>query len=249
MDSTHSNIINRVSMAYKVLPVLFLFLLSFKPLSTKETDPPKLVAANAKASFELKVKNLYTALNPQTFAMPKLESFSKALEGFYQLKEQGLIKKDILTLIDFSLSSAQKRLWVIDMATNTILLQSVVSHGRNSGDEFATQFSNENNSFMSSLGFYATGEVYQGKHGMSLRLDGLEYGINDNARNRAVVMHGADYANENIISKQGRLGRSQGCPAVPVALHKEIINLIKEKSCLFIYHPSRNYENKSKLIS
>ncbi|WP_317128614.1 murein L,D-transpeptidase catalytic domain family protein [Flavobacterium supellecticarium] len=181
--------------------------------------------------------------------MPKLESFSKALEGFYQLKEQGLIKKDILTLIDFSLSSAQKRLWVIDMATNTILLQSVVSHGRNSGDEFATQFSNENNSFMSSLGFYATGEVYQGKHGMSLRLDGLEYGINDNARNRAVVMHGADYANENIISKQGRLGRSQGCPAVPVALHKEIINLIKEKSCLFIYHPSRNYENKSKLIS
>ncbi len=236
-------------MAYRVLPVLFLFLLSFKPLSTKETDPPKLVAANAKASFELKVKNLYTALNPQRFAMPKLESFSKALEGFYQLKEQGLVKKDILTLIDFSLSSAQKRLWVIDMATNTILLQSVVSHGRNSGDEFATDFSNENNSFKSSLGFYATGEVYQGKHGMSLRLDGLEYGINDNARNRAVVMHGADYANENIISKQGRLGRSQGCPAVPVALHKEIINLIKDKSCLFIYHPSRNYENKSKLIS
>ncbi len=236
-------------MAYRVLPVLFLFLLSFKPVGTKETDPPKLVAANAKASFELKVKNLYTALNPQTFAMPKLESFSKALEGFYQLKEQGLIKKDILTLIDFSLSSAQKRLWVIDMATNTILLQSVVSHGRNSGDEFATQFSNENNSFKSSLGFYATGEVYQGKHGMSLRLDGLEYGINDNARNRAVVMHGADYANENIISKQGRLGRSQGCPAVPIALHKEIINLIKEQSCLFIYHPSRNYENKSKLIS
>jgi len=240
---------NRLSMVYRIFPVLFLFLLSFKPVSIKETDPPKLVAANAKASFELKVKSLYTTLNTKSYSMPKLESFTKALEGFYQLKEQGVIKKDILTLIDFSLSSTQKRLWVIDMATNTILLQSVVSHGKNSGDEFANQFSNETNSFKSSLGFYATGEVYQGKHGMSLRLDGLEYGINDNARNRAVVMHGADYANESFISSQGRLGRSQGCPAVPVALHKEIINLIKDQSCLFIYHPSRNYEMKSKLIS
>ena len=97
--------------------------------------------------------------------------------------------------------------------------------------------------------FYATGEVYQGKHGLSLRLDGLEYGINDNARNRAVVIHGADYVSEKFANAQGRLGRSLGCPAVPYAIHKDFINLIKDKSCLFIYHPSRTYLAKSKLVS
>ncbi|KGO88796.1 murein L,D-transpeptidase catalytic domain family protein [Flavobacterium suncheonense] len=236
-------------MIYRVLPILFLFLLSFKPTTVKENNDPKLLAANAKASLELKVKNLYSSLNVNAFQMPKMEAFSKALEGYFQLKEQGIIQKDILTIIDFSLSSTKKRLWVIDMATNTVLLQSVVSHGRNSGEEFAMSFSNEANSYKSSLGFYATGETYNGKHGLSLKLDGLEYGINNNARNRAVVMHGADYADESIIKQQGRLGRSQGCPAVPYALHKEIIEMIKDKSCLFIYHPSRNYEKQSKLVS
>ena len=236
-------------MIYRVLPILFLFLLSFKPMTVSENNDPKLLAANAKASLELKVKNLYNSLDVKSFSMPKLESFSKALEGYYQLKERGIIQKDILTIVDFSLSSTQKRLWVIDMVTNTVLLQSVVSHGRNSGEEFATSFSNESNSYKSSLGFYTTGETYNGKHGLSLKLDGLEYGINSNARNRAVVMHGADYAAESIIKQQGRLGRSQGCPAVPFAIHKEIINLIKDKSCLFIYHPSRTYEKQSKLVS
>jgi len=236
-------------MIYRVLPILFLFLLSFKPMTVTENNDPKLLAANAKASLELKVKNLYNSLDVKSFSMPKMECFSKALEGYYQLKERGIVQKDILTIVDFSLSSTQKRLWVIDMITNTVLLQSVVSHGRNSGEEFATSFSNENNSNKSSLGFYTTGETYNGKHGLSLKLDGLEYGINDNARNRAVVMHGADYAAESIIKQQGRLGRSQGCPAVPFAIHKEIINLIKDKSCLFIYHPSRTYEKQSKLVS
>ncbi|CAM3535423.1 murein L,D-transpeptidase catalytic domain family protein [Flavobacterium saliperosum] len=236
-------------MIYRVLPILFLFLLSFKPMTVTENNDPKLLAANAKASLELKVKNLYNSLDVKSFSMPKLESFSKALEGYYQLKERGIVQKDILTIVDFSLSSTQKRLWVIDMATNTVLLQSVVSHGRNSGEEFATSFSNESNSYKSSLGFYTTGETYNGKHGLSLKLDGLEYGINSNARNRAVVMHGADYAAESFIKQQGRLGRSQGCPAVPYEIHKEIINLIKDKSCLFIYHPSRTYEKQSKLVS
>jgi hypothetical protein len=199
--------------------------------------------------MELKVKDLYNSLNLNSFSMPKTEAFSKAVEGYLQLKEQGVVQKDILTIVDFSLSSTQKRLWVIDMVTNTVLLNSVVSHGRNSGEEFATSFSNESNSNKSSLGFYATGETYNGKHGLSLKLDGLENGINNNARNRAVVMHGADYAAESIIRQQGRLGRSQGCPAVPFAIHKEIINLIKNKSCLFIYHPSRTYEKQSKLVS
>ncbi|MEW5674901.1 murein L,D-transpeptidase catalytic domain family protein [Flavobacterium enshiense] len=236
-------------MIYKILPVLFVFLLSFKPTDIKKENDPKLVAATTKVSLEAKVKNLYATLNVKTFDMPAMECFSKAVEGYFQLREQGVVQKEILTIIDFSLSSTQKRLWVIDMVTNSVVLQSVVSHGRNSGMEYATSFSNENNSNKSSLGFYTTGETYNGKHGLSLKLDGLEYGINDNARSRAVVMHGADYAAESVIRQQGRLGRSQGCPAIPYAIHKEIIELVKNKSCLFIYHPSRTYEKQSRLIS
>ena len=180
---------------------------------------------------------LYSDLQTNQYELPKLSSFTQALKGFYKLKEKGIIKKDILTLIDFSLSSNVKRLWVIDLASKTILFQSLVAHGRNTGEEFANSFSNAAQSFKSSLGFYATGEVYNGKHGLSLRLDGLEKGINDNARNRGVVMHAADYVSNSFVKSNKRLGRSQGCPAVPVALSKEIISAIKDQSCLFIYHP------------
>ena len=133
--------------------------------------------------------------------------------------------------------------------SNTILFNSLVAHGRNTGEEFASAFSNLNSSFKSSLGFYATGEIYQGKHGASLRLDGLENGVNDNARERGVVMHGADYVSESFIRDHKRLGRSQGCPAVPVELTNEIIQLIKDKSCLYIYHPSRSFSMEERLIS
>ena len=154
-----------------------------------------------------------------------------------------------MTLVDFSLSSNTKRLWVIDLTTNTVLFNSLVAHGRNTGEEFATSFSNDASSFKSSLGFYLTGEIYQGKHGKSLKLDGLEKGVNDKARERGVVMHAADYVSETFIKSNKRLGRSQGCPAIPVELTAEIINTIKNKSCLFIYHPSRNYTDVSKITS
>jgi hypothetical protein len=195
------------------------------------------------------VVSLYNNLNTNNFKLPQLESFTKALEGFYQLKQKGLIQNDILTLVDFSLSANSKRMWVIDMATNTVLYNTLVAHGRNSGEEFATQFSNKSESYQSSLGFYLTGETYQGKHGLSLRLDGLERGINDKARERAVVIHGADYVSEKFIKQNKRLGRSQGCPALPMELNQEIIKTIKDKSCLLIYHPSRSYKVASKLIS
>jgi hypothetical protein len=119
----------------------------------------------------------------------------------------------------------------------------------NSGGEYATRFSNAPDSNKSSLGFFTTGETYTGKHGLSLKLDGQERGINDNARQRAVVMHGAKYANPSILKSQGFLGRSQGCPAIPEGLKNKIIETIKGKSCLFIYHPSSNYEIASKLVS
>lgn len=215
----------------------------------KKNATVKTIAKVEKVTVDSKIESVYNSLNSNNFKMPELKTFSEALKGFYLLKERGVIKKNILTLIDFSLSSNTKRLWVIDLTSNTILFNSLVAHGRNTGEEFASAFSNLNSSFKSSLGFYSTGEIYQGKHGASLRLDGLENGVNDNARERGVVMHGADYVSESFIRDHKRLGRSQGCPAVPVELTNDIIQLIKDKSCLYIYHPSRNFSMEERLIS
>ncbi len=185
-------------------------------------------------------ETIYHSLRTNNFRLPKQESFTKALEGYYQWKDNGKVQKDILTIVDFSMSSKEERLWVIDLKNNQILFQSLVAHGRNSGIEYATSFSNKPESHQSSLGFYTTGETYIGKHGYSLRLDGLEKGINNNARKRAIVIHGADYVSETFIENNGRLGRSFGCPSVPEELSKELIDTIKNKSCLYIYYPSNS---------
>jgi len=235
-------------MNYKFLFLFaFVLLTSFSNISTpyKSKDLALTTATKSVSSAAA----IYDMLNANSFTMPNLESFSEALEGFYALKNKGVIQKDILTLIDFSKSANTKRLWVIDLKTNTILFNTLVAHGRNTGEEYAQTFSNAAESFKSSLGFYATGEVYNGKHGLSLKLDGLEKGINDNARERAVVVHGADYVSESFIKGNKRLGRSQGCPAIPVELNEKIINVIKDKSCLFIFHPSRNINSFQKILS
>ncbi len=220
---------------------LFFIVPNFK----KEIHPKN----SAMISSSKRVVSAYNNLNANHFQIPNLESFSEALKGFYSFKEKGFFKKDFLTIIDFSLSSRVKRLWIIDMVQNKIVLNTLVAHGKNSGEDYANQFSNTNESNKSSLGFYATGEVYQGKHGTSLKLDGLEKGINDNARQRAIVIHGADYVSDNFLKNHSRLGKSHGCPAVPVELSKKIIETIKNKSCLFIYHPSKNIKGTTKLIS
>lgn len=210
---------------------------AFSPVGThntkKRTNP-----VNKTNESSYNIESVYFNLNANNFELPKLESFSLAMKGFYDLKSKGLISKDILTIVDFSLSSKAKRLWVIDLSTNCVLFNSLVAHGKNSGEEFANDFSNQNNSHKSSLGFFLTGETYKGKHGLSLKLDGIEKGLNHNARNRGVVVHGSDYVSEDYIQRTNRLGRSQGCPALPKELSAEIINTIKNKSCLFIYHPS-----------
>ena len=239
-------------MIYKIFPALFLMIVSistsnlfFSDTSEKKIEVAKVIKTTSESNEEV----VYNSLHSNQFALPKLESFTEALKGFYLLKEKGLVNKNILTLIDFSMSSNSKRLWVIDLTTNTILYNSLVAHGRNTGDEFATSFSNSAESFKSSLGFYATGEIYSGKHGKSLRLDGLEQGINSNARERAVVIHGSDYVSNSFIQNNKRLGRSLGCPALPMNLSSEIIQTIKDKSCLFIYYPSNSYKIASKLVS
>jgi hypothetical protein len=232
-------------MIYKIFPLVASLLMALSSDGISHTEPKKnIAAASSKSAFDTNAEAIYNSLHCNTMALPKKAAFKKALAGFYDLKSRGIIKKDVLTLVDFSLSANQKRLWVIDLATNTVLFHSLVAHGRNTGDEFASVFSNKSDSYKSSLGFYATGEIYTGKHGLSLKLDGLEKGVNDNARNRSVVIHGADYVSESFIRNHRRLGRSQGCPAIPVALTKDIINAIKDKSCLFIYHPSRKVATK-----
>jgi hypothetical protein len=240
-------------MNYKFLPAVFLLLfLVFKfntlPVEAKTPKHKEFAAVVNKTAID-EEELVYNQLNANGFSLPKIEVFTEALKGFYLLKEKGLVQKNILTVIDFSMSSNDDRLWVIDLVSHTILYNTLVAHGRNTGNEFANSFSNISSSFKSSLGFYATGEIYFGKHGKSLKLDGLEKGINSNARERAVVMHGADYVSDSFIKNNKRLGRSLGCPAIPVEFTDEIIQVIKDKSCLFIYFPSDKYKVASKLVS
>lgn len=238
---------NIFSMIQRTL-LLSLILLSFNSISkayssySSFTDDPKTSQA------EIILKSFYEKLQGAD-EKPSYPVFRKALIGYYHLKAAGKLsnQQEVLSIVDFSISSNKERLWVIDMKTKNILFHTLVAHGRNTGDEYAANFSNLPNSFMSSIGFYVTGEVYHGKHGLSLRLDGQEKEFNSQARNRAVVMHGADYVSKAFIKKAGRLGRSLGCPAIPVELHKEVIETLADKTCLFIYHPDKNYELKSTL--
>lgn len=188
----------------------------------------------------------YDSIDFGSVEKPDFEMFSLALAGYQKLKErQALPHQDILTLIDFSKSANQKRLWIIDLKNNKVLKHSLVAHGRNTGEEYARQFSNTPESNQSSLGFYVTGSTYIGKHGTSLKLHGMEKGINDNAERRAIVMHAAEYVSEGFIKRVGRLGRSQGCPAVPVEEHQEIIKTLANGTCLFIYYPDATYFQRS----
>ncbi|MFC2152135.1 murein L,D-transpeptidase catalytic domain family protein [Bacteroidota bacterium] len=168
-----------------------------------------------------------------------LPAINIALNGYYELKNKSLLQNDtLLTIIDFSRSSTEKRFYLLDLKNQKIVINTLVAHGKKTGVDIAESFSNKRHSNKSSLGLYITKETYEGKHGYSLRLDGVSEGYNDNARKRAIVIHGADYVSESFIKRNGRLGRSFGCPALPTNEVNEIIDLIKEGSCLFIYHPS-----------
>ncbi len=175
--------------------------------------------------------------------------FERGMIGYLQLIKNHQITEDqkFLTLVDFRRSSKDKRMWIIDLGMKKVLHHTLVSHGKNTGLEFARKFSNERYSNSSSLGFYKMSETYYGKHGLSLKLDGLEAGFNDNARRRSVVMHGAQYVSTSFVEKHGRLGRSFGCPAIPMGDHKEIINLTKGSGILFIYFPEETYEAQTLL--
>lgn len=188
--------------------------------------------------FTPELKSVYDSLHLNLKGLSR-EAFDFAKKGLTQLTQQGrTINQSIISIVDFSLPSTEKRLFIIDLDQYKVLYNTLVAHGRNTGRERAVSFSNTPSSFKSSPGFYITRETYQGSNGYSLKLEGLEHGINDKAYERGIVIHGADYVNEQLAAQQGYIGRSQGCPAVPEALARPIINEIKNGSLVFIYHPA-----------
>ena len=194
------------------------------------------------------IRSLYEKLNLASRGLA-FETFHLALNGYNKLLNKGLVTNPILSIADMSQPSCQKRLYVINMQTQQLLINTLVAHGRNSGEAKAAKFSNTPESLQSSLGFYITGGTYLGNNGFSMRLKGMEPGFNDQAENRAIVMHGAPYVNEDIARKTGRIGRSWGCPAVSVQEHQQIINLVKNGSCLYVFAPEKQYLAKSSLSS
>jgi len=191
---------------------------------------------------------MYQTLKLDSLGLSR-EAFNYAVRGMERLEQEGkLSNTDLISIVDFSLPSSKKRLFVIDLKNGKVLFNTLVSHGRNSGTAVATEFSNAPESFKSSLGFYVTGETYKGEHGYSLRLKGEEAGINDNALNRGIVMHSAAYVNDKLVSLQGYIGRSLGCPAIPEKVHKMIIEQIRNGTCLFLYSPDKYYMAHSKML-
>jgi len=176
-----------------------------------------------------------------------LDVFKMALTGYEKINN--LQNNKIITIIDFTKPSTRERFFVIDLENKKLLYKSLVAHGKNSGGNMATRFSNTPRSLKSCLGFFLTAETYSGKYGYSLKLDGLEPGINDNARKRSIVIHGADFVSHDIARQCGMLGRSYGCPALPINSSKKIIDKISKGSCLFIYGNDALYLKTSKILN
>jgi hypothetical protein len=164
--------------------------------------------------------------------------------------KKGLIhKRSVLSICDFSQSSRSKRMYVIDVLHRKLLYRTYVAHGQNSGDEYATSFSNQPDSYKSSLGFYVTQRTYIGHNGLSLRLNGVDSGYNDMAFKRQIVLHGSTYVTPKYMQEFGTMGTSLGCPALPPAVSRQIIHLVRGGSCLFIYHPTQEYLDNSPIIN
>lgn len=238
---------------FLIIPVLLL-LLSNSSSSLNEEQASKHISLSPLPGTSnekglLHFTKLYDQWNLQAAGLSK-EAFEMAWKGYSVLDEKNsLTKNNLLTIIDYSKPSTEKRLFVLDMTTGEVLFNSLVAHGRRSGQNYATDFSNKEDSHQSSLGFYVTLNTYFGENGYSLKLKGCETGINDKAYNRAIVMHGADYVSEKFIRQNGYLGRSYGCPAVPKEVSKKIIDVIKEGSCMFLYYPSKKYSIQSKILN
>ena len=178
------------------------------------------------------------------------KAFEYAWKGYKYLITKGQVtNSQVLSICDFSQSSRRKRLYIIDLESQKMLVNTYVAHGRNSGGEFANRFSNSPDSHQSSLGFYVTRKSYFGGHGLALKIDGVENGINDRANERNIVVHGSRYIGDRFLKNNPFNGRSFGCPAIPANYTPKVINSIKDGSCLFIYHPTKYYLTRSRILN
>lgn len=192
---------------------------------------------------------VYDAFGLQEHELDR-EVFEKAMQGYFYLKFHGELERDrFLTIIDYSKSCRERRLWVIDLTGKRVLFHDLVAHGKYSGDEYANRFSNRIESRQSSLGFYVTGSRYHGKHRLSLKLKGMENGFNSNAFARGIVFHGAYYVHENFVARGEKIGRSFGCPAVSQEVIGSLIEVIDQGSCVFTYYPDANYLQNSPILN
>jgi hypothetical protein len=225
-----------------VLPVNVLIAGGGNPASSKAKSAER-------AAFTAEVTHLYEDIDLKEIGLSK-KAFEYALKGYYYLLEHHWLNKtNIISICDLSQSSRNKRLYVLDLEQRTVLVNTYVAHGRNSGTEYARTFSNNPSSHKSSLGFYVTQGTYYGDNGLSLKIRGMERGFNDRANGRNIVIHGSRYVGSDFLEMNNFCGRSYGCPAVPADESDNIIDLIKEGSCLFIYHPTKRYITKSRIIN
>lgn len=223
---------------------LYLILLFLPANYTETRSSSPLIPADPAAALSSTCRQLYADM--QLDRVVNYTAFEQALTGAQMVERRN---QEIITLIDFTKPSTEERLYVLDVRHKKLLFSSLVSHGKNSGGNYATSFSNEVNSYKSSLGFFVTEHTYQGKNGYSLVLDGLEKGINDRAKERAIVVHGADYCSPSVAASTGRLGRSFGCPALPQSLARPIIDTIKDGTLLYIYANDKVYLSQSTILS
>jgi len=210
--------------------------------------------AAAKKAFEVKMVvqqavSIYDSMKLSRTGL-NAKAFEYAWRGYHNLLKTGVLSKtNVLTICDFTQSSRRKRLYVIDVAKRKLLYNTYVSHGMNSGVEYATTFSNRPESFKTSLGFYVTSKTYVGRNGLSLKVTGLEKGYNSLAAKRGIVIHGADYIGAEYLKNNGEMGRSLGCTAIPNQMNPKVIKSIKNGSCFFIYHPTKKYLTESAVIN
>ena len=212
------------------------------------------VDASTKKAFEIKMvlreaSSIYGIMKLNRTGLNQ-KAFEYAWRGYHNLMKKGMLNKtNVLSICDFTQSSRKKRLYVIDVQRKKLLINTYVAHGMNSGVEYATSFSNQPESFKTSLGFYLTKKAYVGRNGLSLKIAGLEKGYNDLAMKRNIVIHGADYVGQDYLNTNGEMGRSLGCTAVPNQMNNKINKTIKNGSCWFIYYPAKRYLNESAVIN
>lgn len=222
--------------------------ISWKP-DTKEKSKKATTktakAFSAKEHFAQYIEDIYNTAQLNETGLD-LAVFQKAATGYFNLKAANKVPQysSIITIVDLAKSSCTKRMWIVDLINKDLVLNTWVAHGNGSGGDVPEYFSNANDSHASSLGFYITEGIYNGKHGRSLKLNGMDAGFNDNARARSIVVHAAPYVSQSSINQLGRLGRSEGCPAVSPKIAKKVINTIKGGSVLFINGNDRSYSSK-----